>query len=184
MVRVQSLRQRATRADNASLCHPVHKPAANTRNTTIAVTRRLLSDWSSRSKDSLVRHLLQSGTITKTHARMANAATARWLMAGFNSLKNRTWITPPSKTAEILMIIHSSHRARLRPVRRSRMTQQKATPASLRDALRAGSGKNEQVCSESLFPSLASAKPSAERLFRRDPAATHFLHGDRWPQFR
>src|SRR5262245_7201000 len=43
MVRVNSLCQRSRRADIASLCHPVHRPTANTRSTMVAAANRFLS---------------------------------------------------------------------------------------------------------------------------------------------
>src|SRR5215467_11712508 len=100
VVRVNSLCQRGRPADIASLCHPVHKPTANTRSTIVADARRFLSKLFLLSKSSLGRHLLHSGTIRKTHVAMASAATATWLATGFNSRKNRMGITPPSRVLE------------------------------------------------------------------------------------
>jgi hypothetical protein len=42
-VRVNSPCQRGRRANIASLCHPAHKPAPNTRSTMVAVANRFLS---------------------------------------------------------------------------------------------------------------------------------------------
>ena len=92
MVRVNSLCPRDRRADIASLCHPVHKPTANTRSTIVAAANRFL----------LGRHLLHSGTIRKTHVTMASAATATWLTNGSNSRKKCTAITPYSTVLESL----------------------------------------------------------------------------------
>ena len=43
IVRVNPLCQRDRRADIASLCHPVHKPTANTRSTMVVAANRCLN---------------------------------------------------------------------------------------------------------------------------------------------
>ena len=43
IVRVNSPCQRGRRASIASLCHPAHKPTANTRSTMVAAANRFLS---------------------------------------------------------------------------------------------------------------------------------------------
>src|SRR5262249_5150847 len=82
--------QRDRRADIASLCHPVHKPTANTRSTMVAAANRFLSKLFLLSKSNLGRHLFQSGTIRKTHVTMASAATATWLANEF-ILEKTAW---------------------------------------------------------------------------------------------
>src|SRR5437879_12782869 len=102
IVRVNSLCQRDRRADIESLCHPAHKPAANTRSTMLAAANRFLSKLFSLSKSNLERHLLHSGTIRKIHVAMASTATATWLATGFNSRKNRMAITARFRRAGIV----------------------------------------------------------------------------------
>ena len=59
----------------------------------VAAANRFLSKLFLLSKSNLGRKLLHSGTIRRTHATMANAATATWLAIGFNSRKNDIGIT-------------------------------------------------------------------------------------------
>src|SRR5207245_11620024 len=89
IVYVNSLCQRERRADIAYLCHPIHKPTANTRSTMVAAANCFLSKLFLLSKSNLGRHLLHSGTIRKTHVTMASAATATWLANGYNSRNKR-----------------------------------------------------------------------------------------------
>src|SRR5205809_939556 len=100
IIRVNSLCQRDRRADIASLCHPVHKPTANTRSTMVAAPNRFLSKLFLLSKSNFGRHLLPSGTIRKTHVAMASAATATSLANGSNSRKKCIGITPRSRVLE------------------------------------------------------------------------------------
>ena len=102
IVRVNSPCQRGRRANIESLCHPAHKPAANTRSTMLAAANRFLSKLFSLSKSNLERHLLHSGTIRKIHVAMASTATATWLATGFNSRKNPMAITARFRGAGIV----------------------------------------------------------------------------------
>ena len=83
------------------------------RITMVTAANRLLSELFLLSESNLGRDLFHSGTIRKTHVRMARTATAAWLANGSNSRKKRTGINASFYSAGIVKKIGCTNRKRI-----------------------------------------------------------------------